>query len=235
MQQVNFYHPIYHPRFDPLAARSMVGFAGALLGLVILVTAFMQWRLAGERAGLQKLRTQKEALATRVADLGVRYPVREARADLVQIRADLEREKGRKNSMLSLLNEGKIGNTAGFAGVLRELSLSRTEGAWLTGIGVFEGGHHLLIEGAAFQSEAERIPELWQAIMQRPLFAERTFGRLAILPVKERAELLQFQIKTDPERSLDRFWEKKEEDGTGHPAVQKGKKILQTAPKEAKP
>lgn len=232
-QQVNFYHEIYHPKFDPLAARSIVLLAGILLGVLGLVTAIMQWQQFKERTALKALQSGKETIAARVADLGTRHPVRNASEELTRTIADLEQEKSRKNSMLALLTEGKIGNSTGFALLFRELALARTEGAWLTGIGVFEGGQHLLIEGEGFQSASERIPALLQSITQRPLFKERTFGRLSIVPVKDRADHLHFQIKTDPERSLVRFWEQKE--GDPEPAVlQKANQAIQAPRKEMK-
>ncbi|MBF0627331.1 MAG: hypothetical protein HQL91_03830 [Magnetococcales bacterium] len=239
-QQVNFYHDIYRPRFDPLAPRTMVQIALGLLGLLLCSAGVLNWQLSSERSQLQRLRTNKDAATARVEELGTRYPARAATQALSQNIASLEREKSRKSSMMALLDEGKINKTSGFAQIFRELAIARTEGVWLTGIGVFDAGQHLLIEGSANPAGADRIAGLIQAITQRPLFAGKTFGHLRMQSVKDQkdqkdqkdhSELLHFQLKSDPERSLERFWEKKEEEK--EPAVvQKANKAIRESRKE---
>ncbi|MBF0272314.1 MAG: hypothetical protein HQL98_09660 [Magnetococcales bacterium] len=228
-QQVNFYQDLYRPRFDPLAARTLVRFTIGLAGVLVLSAGMLQWYLSGERSGIKRLQLNKDTLTARVAELGAQYPVQSASESLTRTIGELENEKKRKSRMVALLGEGKIGNTTGFASLFRELAHSRTEGVWLTGIGVFEGGGQLLIEGAAHQNRSEQIPLWLQAFTRRAIFAGRTFGHLRIEPVKEHPEWLHFDLKTDPDKSLDRFWEEKKDEGKGPPVLQKAKKGMEEA------
>ncbi|MBF0214813.1 MAG: hypothetical protein HQM00_14840 [Magnetococcales bacterium] len=210
-QRVNFYHEAFRPRFDFLAARSIVLFAAGLLGLLVVVSGLMQWRLSAERSAIATLQKNKEAATTRVAELSVRYPVRAPSEALNRTVTQLEREKSRKNRMLALLGKGEIGNVTGFASIFRELALAHTEGVWLTGIGVFEGGKHLLIEGSANRGGSERIPQWIQAITGRPLFQERNFGQLRVSQAEEGENLLKFRISTETDQEIERFWEASQE------------------------
>ncbi|MEO5331525.1 MAG: PilN domain-containing protein [Magnetococcus sp. YQC-5] len=210
LQQVNFYHDIYRPKFDPLEARSIILFTVGMLVLLLVVTGGMQWRLSVEKKSLKGLEKNRDAALERVTELSSRYPVREADPVLVREVKKLEQEKMRKNAMLSLLKAGRIGSSSGFSPMVRELAAARTKGVWLTGIGVFEGGGQLMIEGAAHTNESDRIPELLGAIANRPVFADRRFSHFRVVESETSPGMLQFHLKTG-NVDLERFWEEKKD------------------------
>lgn len=228
-QLVNFYHDLYRPKFDPLAARTILLSAGGLLGILLLISFITHWQLGTSKAILTELQNNKNAAVEQVTQLGNLYPIREAAQELLRATEALEKEKLRKNRMLAVLNDGKIGTTAGFAPILRELASARTEGVWLTGIGVFKGGEQLLLEGEAKNTEPDRIPAIMQAITQRQIFSKRTFNRFNITKNEEKPDILQFHLATG-EMELDRFWETEKEPGV----LRKVKKNVEEARAEMK-
>ncbi|MBF0342436.1 MAG: hypothetical protein HQL95_15935, partial [Magnetococcales bacterium] len=231
-QQVNFYHDMFRPRFDPLEAKTILLFILGTILLAILATGGMQWRLETDRTRLKSLQQNKDAAANRVAELSAIYPLKGASPELTRTSERLEREKMRKSRMLSLFNDGRIGEAKGFSPVFHELATARTDGVWLTGIGVFEAGNHLLIEGAAERATPDRIPLLLESITKRPVFKERHFSHLQIKQAEEKTGLLHFQLKTDPEKTLERFWEEKEQ--SGPPVVQQVNREIERSRGEMK-
>ncbi|MEO5346634.1 MAG: hypothetical protein H7834_09685 [Magnetococcus sp. YQC-9] len=211
LQQVNFYQESFHPRFDPLALRT-IGQLLLLLWLLVLGNfLFFEWQLSRERARIAELHKQKDQLTTRVTELSTLYPARPAKPELVSEIERLEQDKRLKSRMYVLLNEGSLGGgDKGFSRIFRELAAVRTEGAWVTGIGVFDNGRQLVLEGASENKSAERIPRVIQAVVQRPAFSGYAFNHFRIQPQKEGASLLTFQVKTGTDQELERFWEKKE-------------------------
>lgn len=209
-QEVNFYQEIFHPRFDPLALGTIGRFLLLLMVLTLGLVLFVQWRLSMDRGALRALEQERERITNRVTELSALYPLREPQPALAHEAERLDQEKNLKSRMLTMFQDGRVGSDKGFGGYFREMATTTQDGAWLTGIGIFEGGREILLEGAAARSKPESIPAVIQAIVRRPVFAAYRFTHLRILPGGEESQLLRFQTHTGSGRELDRFWEKKE-------------------------
>ncbi|MBF0165953.1 MAG: hypothetical protein HQM01_15865, partial [Magnetococcales bacterium] len=177
--------------------------------LTLGVALFVQWHLARDRGALRELERERQRLTNRVTELSALYPLREPKPALAHELERLEQEKNLKSRMLTMFQDGRVGSDKGFVGYFREMATTSQGGAWLTGIGIYEGGREILLEGAASRNKPESIPAAIQAIVRRPVFAAYRFSHLHIQPVEEGSELLRFQARTGTDRELERFWEKK--------------------------
>ncbi|MBF0181177.1 MAG: hypothetical protein HQM03_14235 [Magnetococcales bacterium] len=217
-QRVNFYQEIYRPRFDPLAARTILMGAGAMLILLLIVTGILRWRLAVERNAVLALENEKNRLVTRVTDLSTRHPARPPSQELASQIERMEKEKHRKNRMLAVLNKTGIGNAKRVTPLLLAMAAAGTKGVWLTGIGVFERqGRQLVIEGMAQNANPERIPQMVQDLARNEVLAGIPFRHFQVMEEEGRPGTLRFSLKS-ADLELDRPWEEKK-DGDKSPAV----------------
>ncbi|MBF0296279.1 MAG: hypothetical protein HQL96_13910 [Magnetococcales bacterium] len=228
-QQVNFYQEVYRPRFDPLAARTILMAAGAMLILLLLVTGILRWRLAVERNAVLSLEKEKNLLVNRVTDLSTRYPVRPPSQELASQIERMEKEKQRKNRMLAVLNKTAIGNAKGVTPLLLALAGAGTQGVWLTGIGIFEQqGRQLVLEGMARNANPERIPQMVQELTKNEFLAGIPFRHFQVMEEEGLPGTLRFSLKS-ANLELERPWEEQQKGDKSPAVLQKAKQGMEDA------
>ena len=176
-QQINLLTANLRPRRDLVRGDKVLAVAALAL---LLVAAATMWasKEAGdsERVAAQRtaqLKQAREKLAALAKDLSGRKPDSKLAAELFKAKAEL---KGREEVM-SYLQGGAL-SSQGFAPYLRSLARQASNGLWLTGFAVADGGHDMEIRGRMLQASA--LPDYIHRLNAEAAFQGRSFAALDI-------------------------------------------------------
>lgn len=151
-QQVNLYLPEFKVKKDPLTARLMAQLLGAVIALMILISAYdflTRWQLNTELAEL-RLTLQEETRKTNELD-----GLLASRSQDTELSDRLDRAEARLNSgrqVRDFLSETKLGNEVGFSEYFKDLSRASMDGLSLMEFSISEGGDRLRLSGLVVES-----------------------------------------------------------------------------------
>src|SRR5688572_31720282 len=144
-QQINLYNPLFLKQEKHFSARSI----GIALGAIALgLCAFYTYALVQTRAAESAARdysvqvaTQRDQIVKLTAKLAPQARSKALEAEV----ARLEGEVQARQSVLSALGTGELGNTAGFSEFLAALARQAVPGVWLTGLVIADSGNDLQV------------------------------------------------------------------------------------------
>jgi len=170
-QQINLYNPVFLKQEKHFSAVTIVqALALIVVGLAALyVYALVQTR-AAERAEREQ-RAQVAALRDQLVKLGPKFSAEGRSKALESEVARLEGEVKARQSVLSVLSSGELGNTTGFSEFLAALGRQAVPGVWLTGLNIGESGNDLQVSGRALRPEL--VPAYLKALSNEPMMRGR--------------------------------------------------------------
>ena len=191
MQQINLYLPEFQPNREPLRSIHMLWGAllfMILLALVSMVSAKHNRELAQSVA---QQRMQLKQVETQLKQLEQQRP----QQNLAQLDAQilqLQQEHGRREQILSVIANKKLGNNTGFSQHLIAMGRQSLDTISLNVFSLQAGGSY--IEFAGVTRAADQIPLYIQRLRAEPVFAQSAFGVLDIAPLQGRQEVFEFSL-----------------------------------------
>ncbi len=184
MQQINLYLPEFQPNREPMRSIHMLwGLAGFLILLVLF--SFYTVNTNKQRAlALDSSRQQLEATKSRLAQLEQQRP----QQDLAQLDADilhLQSELQRRQQIMGVIVDKKLGNNSGYSAHLFALGQQSLDTISLQAFSLQQGGGY--VEFAGTTLAADQVPLYIQRLRTQPAFAEASFGVLRIKPTSSGA------------------------------------------------
>lgn len=183
MQQVNLYLPEFQPRRVWLSLAQMLW---TLAAVVVLLLALSLWSSAYTRSlegQLSSERADLEALQQQVQQLTAELPTRRG-ATVEEQMARLRQEIQRREQILQLMSQQKLGNADGFSGQLVSLSRHALDDVALSGFSLQSGGRYVELAGRV--RKPELVPLYLQQLRQDQSFAEVAFGVLDVARENDR-------------------------------------------------
>jgi hypothetical protein len=152
---------------------------------VLLATALgtLHWvdrqRTAQLAAELAQLRADHDRISRQAAAV----PADTAAAERLQ---QDESDVAALEQIAARLTAGALGRADAFTAQLQALARSTTEGVWLTGIRIDNARNTLVLEGRAL--DPARVPQLFSALRNEPLFAGLAFSTLELKALEPSAK-----------------------------------------------
>lgn len=121
---------------------------------------------------MAKLAAAKDQLALASKELQGRRPNERLLAELAGAQAELKE----RSEAMAALEQGGVGSSAGFASYLRAFARHTSDGLWLTGFTIGEGGRDMEIRGRMLQPAL--LPDYIRRLNSEAAFRGRSFAAL---------------------------------------------------------
>ena len=186
-QQINLFNPVFLKQKKYFSAVTMAQALGLIVLGVAALSAYAGYRLfelkkdaAATTAQLAQTQAQLEKLK---ASFAPRQKSQTLEAEIGRTEAELTA----RNQALETLQNGELGNTAGYSEYLRAFARQIMPGIWLTGFTIHGAGKEIAIQGRATQPEL--VPNYLgrlkrEATMQGKSFSTFEMHRPAVEQVK---------------------------------------------------
>jgi hypothetical protein len=198
MQQINLYLPEFQPNREPMRSIHMLW--GLVLFLVLLVVfSFYTVNTNKQKTlMLETSRQQLEATKSRLTQLEQQRP----QQNLAQLDADivrLQNELQRRQQILGVIADKKLGNNTGYSAHLYALGEQALDSISLQAFSLLQGGAY--VEFAGKTLAADQVPFYIQRLRTQPAFAEASFGVLRITPAASGGAFDFFVARDNPRNS----------------------------------
>lgn len=134
-QQINLYQPVFRRQHKVFSSLTLLQISAAVLLLLVLISSYTRWTLAGMDATAQGLEQHLEGLGTRFGLLkeDLRTPDTEAIDTEVET---LRKTIAQRKYLLQQLDQLVLQNRGGFASRFEALARLQVHGLWLEGVTV---------------------------------------------------------------------------------------------------
>ncbi len=195
-QNINLYQPIFRRQQKIFSAETMVMMLALLVLGLVLISVWSQWRYSSLQSQLDQLATQESEALERLASLEQALPRREESPALRRAVEAAEQDVALKRRALQVLDNGALGQQAGFSEYLAALGRQRIEPVWLTGIRIQEGGQQLRLQGRTLQ--ADQVPVYMQRLSSEPVYSGTDFRTMVIerVDTPDGGTVLEFRLST---------------------------------------
>jgi hypothetical protein len=177
-QQINLYNPAFEKQKKLFTANAMLVSLGVLLCGALALAAYGRHAVraldAEVTAGAARLEQKKQRQASALVEFAPRRS--DARVAAALVAADAEQAGLRE--VLSLLQDGSLGNTAGYSAYFKALARQSSASLWLTGVMLDGAGAQMGLQGRALQ--AQLVPAYITRLTHEPVLRGKTFGSLQI-------------------------------------------------------
>lgn len=180
-QQINLFNPALRPKKDWLTLSNVVLAAALMLAALMVVGSWGRYKEGLELARFKSQEAQLKATQAQLVELASLQANRRTDPLLEKEVADKKLLINQKQQVLALLEDGEVGNRAGFAMFMTALARQTPEGVWLTGFDIQSGGKSIRLQGGLINEPA--LPLFVQHLNQEPEFKGRHFAALQVSPV----------------------------------------------------
>ena len=177
-QQINLFNPIFLKQKKIFAALPMA----EALGAIVLGTLLMTWyashnvdELAQRAAHGKTLLAERER---RLQEANKQFAPRQKSATLTTDVAQARAELASLHRVEQFLQQGALGNSAGYAEYFRAFARQNVNGLWLTGVTIAGAGTDIGVEGRAMQPIL--IPQYIARLKTERVMRGKTFASLDI-------------------------------------------------------
>jgi len=181
-QQINLYEDRLRPRHELATARNLAVCASVVL---VLVTALAWWTNSDAKRKTEAAASVQKQLAEEqknLADLAKVMAERKVSPALVSERDSLKAVLAQRQEVMTVLDSGQLGNTAGFSALMTGFARQTLTDLWLTGFTVTMGGEGIEIHGRLF--DPAKLPAYVQGLSAEPVFQGRRFAALEMRDVE---------------------------------------------------
>jgi len=194
-QQINLFDPGFRKQRELLSAATI---AGAVL-LMCVATAgyglYAHSALARTEAQLAKATADLKQITEQLTKVGG-LPAPVASKALSEEIDRAEARVGTHQALIDKLKGGGIGTTQGYSGYLAALARQRTDGVWLTGIDIAEGGTEFLIRGRVMR--AELLPGYLSMLNREEALRGRLISQMRLSEREQEAPMAVQEPKSEP-------------------------------------
>lgn len=194
MQQINLYLPEFQPNREPLRSIHMLW---GLFVFVILLLLFSLFTFNANKTRTLVLENNRQQLEQRKQQL-VQLEQQRPQHNLAQLDGEilrLQHELQRREQILGIIANKKLGNNTGYSGHLYALGNQSLETISLQAFSLAQGGRY--VEFAGQTRAADQVPLYIQRLRTQTAFADSAFGVLQLKPVA--AGVFEFSLaKEDP-------------------------------------
>ena len=193
-QQINLYQPIFRKQKKVFSAIAM---------LQVFCIATVLFSLTGAYSYLQvrDLHSQEQVSSRRLSAMQKEIKeLQDRKTDNTEAKL-LQAEMIRLNSEVSekqrisrVLSQGPYSNTSGFSKHFEAIARQHVNGAWLTSIGIEDGGSSLNLNGVTFS--AELVPVYLQRLLREDVFSKTSFNVLGMERSKDNEDEIHFKVST---------------------------------------
>ena len=177
-QQINLFNPIFLKQKKIFTALPMA----EALGAIVLGALLLTWyagrsvdQLAQQAAAGKLLVAERER---RLVEANKQFAPRQKSPTLAADVAQAEAELASLLRVQAFLQEGTLGNSAGYAEYFRALARQNIHGVWLTGVTIVGAGTDIGVQGRALQPAL--IPQYIGRLKTERVMQGKTFASLDI-------------------------------------------------------
>jgi hypothetical protein len=177
-QQINLFNPIFLKQKKIFTALPMA----EALGAIVLGALLLTWyagrsvdQLAQQAAAGKLLVAERER---RLAEANQQFAPRQKSPTLAAEVAQADAELAALHRVQAFLQQGTLGNGAGYAEYFRALARQHVPGLWLTGVTIVGAGTEIGVQGRAMQPTL--IPQYIGRLKLEPVMQGKTFASLDI-------------------------------------------------------
>lgn len=191
MQQINLYLPEFQPNREPLRSIHMLWGAIIFILLLVVVSTLSAKHNRELAQSVEQQKTQLEQIKNHLKQLEQQRPQQNlAELDAQILR--LQQERSRREHILSVIANKKLGNNTGFSDHLKAMGRQSLDTISLSVFSLQAGGSY--IEFAGKTGAADQIPLYIQRLRTESAFAESAFGVLNIAPQKGNQSVFEFSL-----------------------------------------
>lgn len=202
MQQINLYKDILKQEQKTL---SLVRYA-ILLTLVCLGVAaysiYAFWAVNTLEASVSKQREQLKTVQSQLDELRLKMPSTEVNATLTEDIGHWQNSENELTQMLQLIGDPNNNKAAGFSQYWQALARQSIPSVWLSKIKIYGLQQAIDLEGSTFKPGD--IPLFLQKLQQEPVFAGKTFAKLAMQPSEKIAGQIDFKLNARMETAANK-------------------------------
>jgi hypothetical protein len=177
-QQINLFNPIFLKQKKIFTALPMA----EALGAIVLGALLLTWyagrsvdQLAQQAAAGKVLVAERER---RLVEANRQFAPRQKSPSLAAEVAQADAELASLQRVQAFLQEGTLGNSAGYAEYFRALARQNVQGVWLTGVSIVGAGTDIGVQGRAMQPTL--IPQYIGRLKTERVMQGKTFASLDI-------------------------------------------------------
>jgi hypothetical protein len=152
-QQINLFNPIFLKQKKYFSAVTMAQALGLIMLGVAALSAYAGYRLFELKKEAAATTAQLAQTQAQLEKLKATFAPRQRSQTLEAEIGKAEAELTTKNQALETLQNGELGNTAGYSEYLRAFARQIVPGIWLTGFTIHAAGKDIAIRGRATQPE----------------------------------------------------------------------------------
>ena len=175
-QDINFYSRQFQPRFNWLSLNLSVGYALALIFVLMIVSLLEVFGQRQVMSSLSQVERENRDWQGKITNLEAIIKERAKDPALESKVAQLEGFQKDKLSLQKFLNQGLSGNVDGFSAHFVDLARYHIEGLRLTGVDLGQGGQTLRLNGEVVSGEL--VTRYIAALGQSEHFAGKSFTNL---------------------------------------------------------
>jgi Tfp pilus assembly protein PilN len=177
-QQINLFNPVFLKQKKRFNFVNMLQAVGILCALQLVLLAYGHYVLAKVEKdaadGKAALEQKQEELNRTLEQYKPRKSNPVLQAEIAQVEADIAALR----RVETVLNQGSLGNTAGYSEYFRAFARQNVSGMWLTGVNIIGAGVDISVEGRAMQ--AALIPGYILRLTGEQVMNGKTFADLRI-------------------------------------------------------
>lgn len=181
-QQINLYEDRLRPRHELATARNLTVCTAFVLVLVAALAWWTNFDAKRKTVVAASVQTQLAEEQKKLTELAKVMAERKVSPALVSERDSLKAVLAQRQEVMTVLDSGQLGNTAGFSAVMTGFARQTLTDLWLTGFSVRMGGEGIEIHGRLF--DPAKLPAYVKSLSAEPVFQGRRFAALEMRDVE---------------------------------------------------
>lgn len=150
-QQINLFNPIFLKQKKVFTALPMAEALGVIVAGALLLTWYGGQRVDELERSAAAGKTLLADRERRLAEANKQFSPRQKSPGLAAEVAQAEAELKALQQVESVLRDGTLGNSAGYAEYFRAFARQNVNGLWLTGVSIVGAGNDIGVQGRAMQ------------------------------------------------------------------------------------
>lgn len=177
-QQINLCNPLFRKQEKYFSAVTMAQSLGLIVVASLLFYGYSIYQTRSLTRQVAQMSQMHDTTQRQFASIAATSGVRKPDIHLTEALKLAQSEVKNRQDILDMLNQGELGNQAGFSEYFKALSRQTVDGLWLTGFDVIGSGDEISIRGRAMQ--AALVPSLIRKLKTEPRFVGTNFAALDI-------------------------------------------------------
>lgn len=199
-QQVNFYTDEFRPPVMPAELKSLIGSLALTLMTLMVLTMLLLGGYVWQERVLHSSQQEHHHLQQMITAEMQRLPPMVIDQQLEQQLQAARQQLQNSQRVLTYLSREEQSVQPSFTALVAQLGQVETDGIWLSGFSLLDGGRNIELRG--FAREARQLSPYIESLTAQPAFQGRAFRQVNVAENKQR---LQFRLDTraaEPDQPL---------------------------------